>query len=243
MGTERVLLAAAPLDHWGTDLTEKCAEILERFPEKVSGLIGIHPPDIDQSLREIDRWHRKGFLGVKLMPTAGYFPNEERFLPMFEEINSRKMIVLTHCGWCSPGVKEKDLPQCTLYSHPYNFEPLIRIFPETDFIFAHGGGRTMFQAAFDLVCYHQNAWVDTCPGHGTWVLEFAERHWLDVLKWERVLFGTDTCFGADNAVGRFREIDAKVRRLLKQSGNEDKAPGVMGLNARRLLERHGVAFS
>ena len=240
-GADRVILAAAMLNHWGTDLNEGCARLIERFPDKAVGLIGIHPPDVDQSLRDIETYHRKGFVGIKLMPTSGYYPNEDRFRKIFEEVNARKMIVLTHCGWCSKGVKDRDLPQCTLYSHPYYFEPLIRIFPDTDFIFAHGGGRTMFQAAFDLECYHENVWIDTCPGHGTWVLQFAG-HWLNVLKWDRILFGTDTCYGHPTSASHYKSTEALVRRLLLQSGMADRIDAVMGGNADRLLRKHGVSF-
>ena len=58
------------MDHWGTDLNPGCARLVERFPEKAVGLIGIHPPDIDQSLRDIDTYHRKGFIGIKLIDLA-----------------------------------------------------------------------------------------------------------------------------------------------------------------------------
>ena len=239
-GVDRALLAASPLDHWGSDLNEGCARFVELFPDKASGLIGIHPPDVEKSLHDIDVYHRKGFIGVKLMPTSGYYPHEDRFRRIFEEINARKMIVLTHCGWCSKGNKTPDLPQCTLYSNPYYFEPLIRLFPDTDFIFAHGGGRTMFQAAFELERYHENVWIDTCPGHGPWVLQYAG-HWLNVLMWDRILFGTDSCYGYDASVGQFKSTEALVRRLLLQSGMSERIDGVMGGNARRLLQKHGVS--
>lgn len=233
------LLSASPLDHWGTDLNEGCARLIKLFPDKFAGLIGIHPPDIEESLRAIDTYHRRGFIGVKLMPTAGYYPDDERFLKIFSEINARKMIVLTHCGWCSKGVKPVDLPQCTLYSHPYHFEPLVRQFPDTDFILAHGGGRTMFQAAFDLEHYHPNVWIDTCPGNGTWVLQHAG-HWLNLLEWDRILFGTDSCFGKPASMAQFPFTEALVRRLLLQSGFGQHTASVMGENARRLLRKHKV---
>lgn len=90
-GVDRVLLAATPLDHWGADLIEGCARFIEKFPQKAVGLIGVHPPNLDQSLRDIDTYHRKGFGGIKLMPTAGYYPQEDRFRMLFEEVNARKM--------------------------------------------------------------------------------------------------------------------------------------------------------
>ena len=238
-GLAKIVVAASPVDHWGSDLNEGCARYLETFPDETVGLIGIHPPDVEQSLRDIEVYHKKGFIGVKLMPTVGYYPDDEKHRKVFEEVNARKMICLSHVGWCSAGYKERDFPQCTLYSHPYHLEPLIRIFPETDFIFAHGGGRTMFQAAFELVSYHENAWVDTCPGQGTWVLQHAG-HWLNVVNWDRVLFGTDIGYTHDGAVPTLRDNAALVQSLLRLAGLKDKIDAVMHGNAKRLLEKHGA---
>ncbi len=238
-GVAKVLLSAAPMDFWGSDLNEGCARLIELFPDKAVGLIGIHPPQIDQSLRDIDQYHRKGFIGVKLMPTTGYYPDDERYRKVFEEVNARRMIVLSHCGWCAPGLNRPDLPQCTLYSHPYHLEPLIRIFPETDFIMAHGGGRTTFQEAFELVQYHENAWLDTCPGHGTWILQNAGA-WLNVLNWSRVLFGTDTCYGRRGSFANFKKVEEFVRLCLPYAGFPQHVEAVMGVNGARLLKKHGV---
>jgi len=242
-GVDRILLAALPLDHWGDGLTPDCARLMERFPDKVSGLIGIHPPNIDQSLRDIENYHKKGFIGIKLMPTAGYYPDDEKYRAIFEEVNARKMIVMSHCGWCSAGKKAQDLPQSTRFSHPYHFEPLVRLFKDTDFIFAHGGGRTMFQAAFELSQYHKNVWIDTCPGQGTWILQHAGI-WLNVLNWDNLLFGTDMNYGKTRLIdeGYFKEVEMFVRNAINIAGFRDKTDGVMGGNAKRLLEKHGVQF-
>jgi len=238
-GVDRIVLAASPLDHWGTDLNEGCARFVAAFPDKAVGLIGIHPPNVDESLRDIEKYHAKGFVGVKLMPTSGFYPDDEGHRKVFEEVNARKMIVLTHCGWCSAGRKARDLPQCTLYSHPYHLEPLIRVFPDTDFIMAHGGGRTMFQAAFDLVHYHENAWLDTCPGNGTWVLQHAGA-WLNHLDWGRVLFGTDTSYGSAESAAYFPDTRGFVRAALRNAGYADREEDVFHNNAERLLDKHGA---
>jgi predicted TIM-barrel fold metal-dependent hydrolase len=239
-GADKIILSATPIDHWPVAMNEGCARIRDLFPDRVFGLIGIHPPDTDESLRQIEAYHRRGFLGIKLMPTACYYPDDERFRRIWDEVSARKMICLTHCGWCSRGHKPKDLPQSTLYSHPYRFEPLIRVYPDIDFIFAHGGGRTMFQAAFELVAYHENAWVDTCPGQGTWVFQHAGI-WLDVVNWDRVLFGTDMVYGMVEAADGCVSVERFIRVTLRLAGKQDKADAVMSGNALRLLRKHGAA--
>jgi predicted TIM-barrel fold metal-dependent hydrolase len=242
-GIDRAFLLAMGLDHYRGDNNENCARMLELFPDRLHGFIGIHPPDIEGSLRSLDTYCRKGFIGVKLMPTSGYYPDDERYRRVFEEINARKLIVLSHCGWCSKGRDPKhDLPQNTLYSHPYHFEPLIRIFQDTDFIFAHGGGRTHYQAAFELVRYHDNAWVDFTPGQGTWILKFAPPEWIEVLDWSRALFGTDTAFGCAETDAMFHNRLNVVKEAMAKQGLTDKMDSLLHGNAETLLRKHGISI-
>lgn len=240
-GVDRILLASLPPPRHQSGLAsnEDAARIRDLFPDRVAALIGIYPPHVDESLREIDRYHKRGFVGVKIMPNDGYLPDDERHLRVFEEINARKMIVLSHCGRCAPA-GNPDIPQCTLNSHPYRFEPLIRVFTDTDFIFAHAGGRTMYEAAFDLVRHHENAWTDTCPGNGTWVLKFAPREWLDVLNWDRLLFGTDTVYGDRASALHYAERETVIREAIEKAGFGARYAAVQCHNASSLLRKHGV---
>lgn len=241
-GLEKILVAASPLGYWSSALTEPVAQCLEKFPDRLCGLIGIHPPDVEKSLQDIDAYHKKGFIGIKLMPTVGYYADDEKYRKVFEETNARKMICLTHCGWCAPTrALGHDMPQSTKYSHPYHFEPLIRIFPDIDFIFAHGGGRTMYPAAWELVSYHENAWVDTCGGQGPWALQHGGPL-LALLNWDRVLYGTDLLVGDDGSTDYWVEHQSSIPDILRYLDLADKTQAVMHDNARRLLEKHGVAF-
>lgn len=240
-GFEKAIAAASPLDHWGSALNKETSRLVDRHPTKLVGLVGIHPPDVEQSLRDIETYGKKGFKGIKLMPTAGYYPDDERFRKIFEEVNARKWMVLMHCGWCSKGVKEKDLPQSTRFSDPYHVEPLIRIFPDTDFILAHGGGRVFYPRAWELVSYHENVYVDTCPGQGPWALQNGVA-WLGLLNWKRVLFGTDTLIGHPHSSQGFPQTVALIKGILRNIGCAEHTDAVMRDNAKRLLQKHGVQF-
>ncbi len=240
-GIDQAFLLAMGIDHYRGEGNDSCLKMMELFPGRFHGFIGIHPPDVDESLRRLDFYCRKGFIGVKLMPPSGFYPDDERHRRVFEEINARKLIVLSHCGWCSKGRDpEHDLPQSTKYSHPHNFEPLIRIFQDTDFIFAHGGGRTAYQAAFELVRYHENAWIDFTPGQGTWILKYAAPEWVEVLDWDRALFGTDTAFGCEDTDARFANRLQVVKDAMHAQGLDNKLDAMLSGNAIRLLKKHGV---
>jgi predicted TIM-barrel fold metal-dependent hydrolase len=242
MDLAKAIVAALPLDHWGGGLTEDVAPLLKAVPDRLVGLIGIHPPDVEGSLRRIREFgDQPGFIGIKLMPTVGYYCDEERFRPIFEEVNRRGWIVLSHCGWCSKGVKTPDLPQSTRFTDPYHIEPLARIFPQTDFILAHAGGRIFFPRAAELTAYHENIYIDTCPGQGTWALKH-EDEWLCILNWKNVLFGTDTCFGMPDSIAHFQPRLTVLRDIILDKGHKDKLDAVLHGNAARLLAKHGVTF-
>ena len=236
---DKAVLSALPIDHWGLDLNEGCSRLITEFPDKFVGLVGIHPPDVDQSLRDIEKYGKRGFIGIKLMPTVGYYPDAEEYRVIFEEVNARKWIVLMHCGWCSAGVKEKDLPQSTRFSDPYHIEPLARIYRDTDFILAHGGGATYFPRAWELTKYLKNVYIDTCGGYGPWVLERGGI-WLSILNWDRVLFGTDMVIGNPEIAPLYEGWVLTVGRIMKQIGAEEKIEAVMHDNALRLLQAHDV---
>ncbi len=239
-GMDRALVAALPLDHWGCELTPGVARLVAEHPDRLSGLIGIHPPDVEGSLRLISDYGNKGFIGIKLMPTTGYYPDEERFRPIFEEVNRRGWMVLTHCGWCSKGVKRPDLPQSTRFTDPYHIEPLARLFPDTDFILAHAGGRVFFPRATELTHYHENIFIDTCPGQGTWSLKH-EDEWLCLLNWKNVLFGTDTAFGQPGSAEHYEARLTVLKDILADKGYLEKTDDVLHHNAARLLRKRGIA--
>lgn len=234
---DKVVLSAIPIDQWACELNDGCAKIIENFPDKIKGLIGINPPDLDESLRRIEKYDKKGFIGIKLMPTSGYYPDDEKFLRIFEEVNARKWITMMHCGWCSKGCREKDLPQSTRFTDPYHIEPLARIFKDIDFILAHGGGRTYFQRAWELTQYHENVYVDTCGGQGPWVFRNGGV-WLDILNWKNVLFGTDFRIGSvSDAVNYHQKIEL-MENIFRETGHSDKEDAVFNGNAARLLKKH-----
>jgi predicted TIM-barrel fold metal-dependent hydrolase len=235
---ERGLLLAAPIDHWGSDLNEGCARLVAEFPDRLIGMVGVHPPDLDGSLRAIEEYGRRGFVGVKLMPTSGYYPDDERHRKVFEEIDGRGWMVLSHCGWCSRGVKERDLPQSTGYADPYHIEPLARTFTATDFILAHGGGMATFPRAWELNHYMENVYIDSCPGHGPWTLEHGTP-WLDAINWDRVLFGTDLLLGDPESAAGYAARIERIRGVIEKIGFGDRLDSVLHGNAARLLEKRG----
>ncbi|MCX7039293.1 MAG: amidohydrolase family protein [Spirochaetes bacterium] len=58
---------------------------------------GPREPDALQTLK---RFLDAGFRAVKMFPPAGFFPDDERCLPLYEEIEKRGVpFVMAHCGY------------------------------------------------------------------------------------------------------------------------------------------------
>jgi predicted TIM-barrel fold metal-dependent hydrolase len=103
----------------------------------------------------------KGFRGVKLYPPLGYFPYDEGLYPIYEYCNKNNLPVMTHCSphnlvhfrgsrkeleerlarsnkpIMTKGVKKKDL--YTHFTHPSNYEPLLKEFSNLRICVAHFG--------------------------------------------------------------------------------------------------------
>ena len=79
------------------------------------------------------------------------------------------------------------------YSHPGRFEKLLRIYPETPFIFAHMGGIAGVLESVMLTTRTPNAYVDGSPGQGLWALETLGPIAASIPP-EKLLYGADSSY-------------------------------------------------
>lgn len=107
---------------------ERVRAAAAEFPGRIHGFIYLFPPDLEGSLRELERQHGDDtFRGVKLHPANDcYFPFDERLHPLFARIEELGLPVLWHSG---------TFP----YSHPLQIAAVARKFPGSTHILAHFG--------------------------------------------------------------------------------------------------------
>jgi len=141
------------------DLCRRCndyaAEMCNAFPGRFGSFAGLPLPDIDVSLREINR--SLGELnaeGICLMTSYdGRYLGDPLFVPIFEELDRRGAVVYVHPteGPCTCGLA---LPPASL-EYPFDttrtiasllFSGALNRFRNIKFIFSHAGGTIPFIA-------------------------------------------------------------------------------------------------
>jgi uncharacterized protein len=145
--------------------------ITTKYPEQALPFVKIDARNPNLMLDLTTCIENYGFYGIKLYPPLGYFPNDDRLMPMYEYANRKKLPIITHHGrsgvfgwdhvnrstlkkyykasvpsswdwwWTSIINKSK---YCT---DPRNFEPILQRFPDLKICFAHLSGD--FQMVLD----------------------------------------------------------------------------------------------
>ena len=200
----------------------------QKYPGKIIGGVYCDPRHPKKAIAAARHAHAEGLRLVKLFPNLGYFPDDDKVRTFFDKVAEMKMAVLSHCGWLLPW---KPLPWAAYYTHPGRFEKLLRIYPETPFVFAHMGGIDGFLDAIMLTTRTPNAYVDTAPGQGWWVLESAPTM-AATIPADRIFWGSDM---------RYRANDLEqVLKALVGAGFGPRLDDIFYSNARAFYEKLGV---
>jgi hypothetical protein len=174
------------------DQNYKHAEIVKKYPNKLIAFAGVDPrrkscPEFLE--RCVKEW---GMKGLKIHPAAGFFPNDERFYPLYEKAMELRIPVLFHSG---PTI----LPYKSKFSHPNHLDDIATDFPDLRMIAAHtalGWWRDLLA----ICSVKANIMVDISGWEveaGTNYGSFCHmlRSTIDELGCNRILFGTDgPCF-------------------------------------------------
>lgn len=129
---------------------------------------------------EIDRIKAAGLNGIKLHPDLQCFAfDDEKMMPIYEVLESRKMFVITHAG--DPRYN---------FSHPSQVAKVARAFPNMPIIAAHMGGWSMWDEARDLLPSLQNVFVDTCSTFSFSTAETLMKS-INAFDSEKIFFATD----------------------------------------------------
>jgi predicted TIM-barrel fold metal-dependent hydrolase len=157
---------------------------------------------VGQVVGSIREYREKGAIGVKLFPNLGYDPNDERYEPIWVEVERLGMLVFSHCGWLAPNRATPSMRIASLGgASPFHFEVPARRHPGVKFVFAHFGGAATYLETLVLTSRLDNTFADTCPGWGRWVWE-NEMPGLRSMPRDKLLYGTDNAgeaYGLDDA--------------------------------------------
>jgi len=163
-------------------------EATQRHKGRIFSYAGMDPRRkgaADLFRKGVEEW---GMLGLKLHPTAGYYPNDPVCYPMYETAQDLGVPVIIHSG-------NEPVPLKCMYSQPKYIDAVAADFPDVTFIVAHCG-HGWYKEVVDLASTKPNMYCDFCG----WQVEYLAnpdyffaplRYALDFLSPWRVLFGTD----------------------------------------------------
>ena len=214
------------------------ADWVADYPEQLKGFGSVNlSRDKDYVLSKLDEIDSLKMHGVKLLPHSQFFnpaENENVHL-LFEFCQERGLIVLSHTG-CGPGPFE--VIELSRNSHPDQWEPVVRKYPNVPLVLAHFGAYSTeipgiwLHEAMQLAQKHRNVYADLAAVD--WVLsrEIVVKEIRKTIGFNRILFASD--YPLPLVAGE--SLAYLVSRVKANTYMTDKEKRlVLGDNAARLL--------
>lgn len=172
------------------EVNRKYAELARKHPDRLIAFAGVDPRrknGLDIFKRCVEEWNMKG---LKLHPTAGFYPNQKEVYPLLEKACEWKIPVLIHSGSMMVPLKSK-------YSQQIHFDDLGADFPDLPIIAAHSGGTFGYNQMISVMNTKLNIMSDISAWQMTATKKYSHfcralRDLMDFAEPERIFFGSDS---------------------------------------------------
>ena len=113
---------------------EDVAAFVKAHPDRFIGFTAVHPDrEIKANVERVDRAvNTFGLRGIKLNPASGFYPNDGRLYPVYEQATALELPVLIHMG-----VKPPSEGSRLKYCHPMFLDDVAVDFPDLKLVIAH----------------------------------------------------------------------------------------------------------
>lgn len=167
------------INHW-------IASQAEEFSDRLVSLCAVDPRRGKQAIKLLEKavleWDMKG---VKLHPTAGFYPDNPEFFPFYKECVEFNIPIYSHVAVLTPALVESK------YADPIYLDSISANFPELKIILIHFGGLTWNKKCMEIMCSRPNIYAEI-SSHQINVLTDPQQ-WLTNL---RGILDTPPMFGA-----------------------------------------------
>jgi len=221
-----------------------CYELTQMHPGRLYSFCGVDPrrPFAVDMLR----WGLKegGKKGLKLYPTAGFYPDDEICYPLYRTCVEHDVPVLLHQGHSGGRLKSK-------YGHPIHLDTVAADFPELRIILGHGARiETWCHEALSIAIYKTNVYIEI----SLWQHWLSVDQLLDQFIWirdrigiDRLLFGSDmTNMEVSMTLKEWVDIVKMLPEWAKQKGSrlsQQEIDLVLGGNAMRVYKLPAVGVT
>ncbi len=183
----------------------------------------------------IDMAHRladNGVRVIKLLPPAGYSPDDSRYDDFWETLQARNLIAMLHTGFITARHKEEEA-RAGIFLHSRYASPVLldlpaRKFTRLIFILCHLGGSLWYEEAAQMVASHDNVWGDI-SATGVFALQ-------RLLRLDAMFDRTKIFWGNDSPPWAYPFNLRLLLATLSQAGAEDMAASLLYDNARRFTD-------
>lgn len=237
-----VLLAGAEDTFWeykncrfagNEDTAKKVAD----YSDRLIGGIYIDPRWQD-ALDVFKKFADMGFKLVKMFPPAGFYPDDEKFFPLYETIEKYNIPVLFHTGQTNIKLISDDpniRKACnSVYADPMHCDMISRLFPKMPIILAHMG-YPYYLNAWSVAHANKNIYLDI-SGSGPWtdgiplVYNGLGGANFIPIDWDRVIWGSDNCLPQGEHI-------ARMSTYMRQMGaRKSDQKNIFGETAKRVLK-------
>ena len=188
------------------------ADIVKKFPDAfLGGFAGVDPWKGEMAVAEIERASKKlGLIGVKFQAAVqGFFPNDQRFYPLWEECQKLGLPILFHGGMAAAGAGTPGGMGTKLkYSQPIALDDVAADFPELKIISAHP--TWPWTAESLAICRHKSNYYIDLSGWAPKYFPAELVHNVNTLLQDKVMFGSDwPAIGVERWLEEFQQLNIK----------------------------------
>ncbi len=210
------------------DSNDYVAEIVRSHPEQFIGFATVDPWKDEAAVEELERSVTDlGLKGLKLHPIhQAFFPNDERFYPLYEKCQTLGVPLLMHSGFAAAGVGMPGGGGFKLkYSRPIpGFDDVATDFPDLTIIMAHPAW-PWIEEQIAVSLHKPNVYIDLSGWAPRFIPEVLVRE-TDTRLRDKVLFGSDFPYlTPDRWLKGFEDLPIR----------DEVRPKVLLENARRIL--------
>jgi predicted TIM-barrel fold metal-dependent hydrolase len=173
---------------------ELVADAVRDYPDAFAGFGSVDPHKGARAVEEVDRIAELGLKGVKLHPSLqAFFPDDERYWPLYDRCRERDLAVLFHTGTSGIGAGMPGGQGIRIdYSQPIHLDAVAAAFPDLQIVAAHFGFPWHMEL-LAIALHKTNVWIDISGWAPRYIPGEVVREMKGRLR-DRFLFGSDYPF-------------------------------------------------
>lgn len=222
------------------------ADQVNEYPDKLKALCAVDPRRGEKAVELVEKaiteW---GMVGVKFHPTAGFYPDDPNFFPLYEKIVELGVPLHSHSSLFSvPMMSGK-------FADPIYLDGIAANFPELKIVLIHFGGFEWITKCITLMSARSNIYAEF-SGHQSTV-NYWEKRFIEDLNSilnmvgvtsgafkDKIFFGTDwplleTVLDSKRFVDWFKNVPEKAKEYGIKIKQRDIRK-ILGDNAQKFLQ-------